>query len=130
MTPHKGDNLAGTSAERRFNWIHSSARVIVEHAFGRLKGRFRLLLGNHRTAWSTGAQSILAAMVLHNFLGQEGDAFMQEWAEGVVELGDRDGDQQEDGVAGDTVDSAVQIKQGLTDFFFQQERPIRRARNR
>ena len=64
-------------------------------------------------------------MVVHNFLGQEGDAFMQECAERVVELGDRDGDQQEDGVAGDTVDSAVQTKQGLSDFFFQQERPIR-----
>jgi len=130
MTPYKGDNLAATSAERRFNWIHSSARVVVEHAFGRLKGRFRLLLGTHRTAWRTCAQSILAAMVLHNFLGQEGDAFMQEWAEGVVELGDRDGVQPQEAVAQDMLESAVQIKQGLTDFFFQQERPVRRPRNR
>ena len=76
--PHKGDSLANTSAERRFNCIHHLARAIGEHAFGRLNERFRFLSGTHRTAWSKGAQSILAAMVLHNFLGQEGDAFMQE----------------------------------------------------
>lgn len=69
-------------------------------------------------------------MVLHNFLGQEGDAFMQEWAEGVVELGDGDGVQPQEAVAQDMLESAVQIKQGLTDFFLQQERPVRRPRKR
>eukprot|EP00963_Diacronema_lutheri_P000046 scaffold1_cov375-Pavlova_lutheri.AAC.46 len=86
MTPFKSDNGAVSKKQRRFNWIHSSARVVVEHAFGRLKGRFRLLLGTHRTSWQLGAHAVMAAMVLHNFLGLQNDDFLADWAEGVEEL--------------------------------------------
>ena len=36
-----GANLG--SAQAKFNFNHSSQRIIIEHAFGQLKGRFRLL---------------------------------------------------------------------------------------
>lgn len=66
--------------------MHSSARVKVEHAFVRLKGRFKLLLTTHRTLWGMGTRSLLGAMVRHNFSGLEDDIFVPEWANGVEEL--------------------------------------------
>lgn len=132
MTPCKGENGTGSGPERRFNWVHSSARVIVEHAFGRLKGRFRLLLTTHRTSWSMGTRSVLGAMVLHNFLGLQDDSFVPEWADGVEELVEAVEVQEQDGAQEprERLGCALEIKQGLTAFFMQQERPCRRQRNR
>jgi len=132
MTPFKSDNGAVSKKQRRFNWIHSSARVVVEHAFGRLKGRFRLLLGTHRTSWQLGAHAVMAAMVLHNFLGLQNDDFLADWAEGVEEL-DSSGEGTEDtmgSVVTEQLEAAMVFKDGLTDFFMQQGRPVRRNRNR
>lgn len=42
ISPFK-DNGNLTDEQKRFNFLHSSARVVIEHAFGLLKGRFRLL---------------------------------------------------------------------------------------
>lgn len=132
MTPYKRDNGSGTGPERQFNWSHSSARVCVEHAFGRLKGRFRLLLQKHKTSWEMGAQSIMAAMVLHNFLGMEQDSFIVEWAEGVDELEETNAGHwtEQDAVEDRGTEPAMVIKQGLTMFLFQQGRRVRRERNR
>ncbi|XP_055856230.1 uncharacterized protein LOC129919394 [Episyrphus balteatus] len=44
LVPPFRDNGAMTNVQRRFNDLHSSGRVIVEHAFGLLKTRFRRLL--------------------------------------------------------------------------------------
>lgn len=132
MTPYKGESGSGSIQERRFNWIHSSARVIVEHAFGRLKGRFRLLLHTHKTSWQLGTHSIMAAMVLHNFLGQQNDVFLRDWAEGVEELeGNHSTHPQSAGPGNDgEVHSAVELKKGLTNFYMQRGHPARRRRNR
>lgn len=132
MTPYKGDTGTGTGPERTFNWTHSSARVVVEHAFGRLKGRFRLLLHTHRTSWRMGAQSVMAAMVLHNFLGMHDDLFLPDWAEGVEELEDERGADLElpNLVGNGEVRCAVDLKRILTEFFVQQGRRERRDRNR
>lgn len=132
MTPYKGENGTGSGPERRFNLVHSSARVIVEHAFGRLKGRFRLLLSSHRTSWSMGTRSVLAAMVLHNFLGQKDDRFVPEWAEGVEELSGVAHMQVDDRVehSRESLGCALELKQKLTSYFMQQERPRGRKRNR
>lgn len=132
MTPFKSDNGAVSKKQRRFNWIHSSARVMVEHAFERLKGRFRLLLGTHRTSWQLGAHAVMAAMVPHNFLGLQNDDFRADWAEGVEEL-DSSGEGTKDpmgSVVTEQLEAAMVFKDGLTDFFMQQGRPVRRNRNR
>jgi hypothetical protein len=44
MTPIKQHNNR-TQEERNYNKIHSSTRVVVEKAFGRLKSRWRILTG-------------------------------------------------------------------------------------
>mmetsp|Transcript_4139 Transcript_4139/g.8496 ORF Transcript_4139/g.8496 Transcript_4139/m.8496 type:complete len:147 (-) Transcript_4139:108-548(-) len=53
-----------------FNYIHSSTRMTIERAFGRLKGRWRILLGNVGILlkFSDVAQTIHACVVLHNFV--------------------------------------------------------------
>jgi len=132
MTPYKADNTTHDGPQRRFNWVHSSARVVVEHAFGRLKGRFRLLLHSHRTSWNMGTRSILAAMVLHNYLGLKQDSFRPEWADGVEELGHAvpGTEEQVPGSDGEELGCALDIKQKLTTYFMQQVRPQRRPRNR
>lgn len=131
MTPYKGETGCGSGPERRFNFYHSSARVVVEHAFGRLKGRFRLLLHTHKTSWHMGTHSIMAAMILHNFLGYLNDGFLPDWANGVEELQNHSAaDAYVPGPGGSDSRSAMEMKQELTRFFMQQGRPQRRNRNR
>lgn len=132
MNPYKSDSGPLTGKQRRFNWYHTSARVVVEHAFGRLKGRFRLLLRTHKTSWKLGSHSVMAAMVLHNYLGLENDDFLDDWTEGVEELGSHGGSTQDAGGRAEAVplEAAMVYKEGLTSLFMQQGRPVRRNRNR
>eukprot|EP00963_Diacronema_lutheri_P010602 scaffold1112_cov354-Pavlova_lutheri.AAC.2 len=101
MIPFKIDNGAVFKIQRRFHWIHISARVVVEHAFGRLKGRSGLLLGTHKTSWQLGAHAIMAAL----------------WAEGVEEL-----ESSGEGAKGpmgsaltEQLEAAMVFKDGFTD---------------
>ena len=79
-----------------------------------------------------GARSVMAAMVLHNFLGMQDDLFLPDWAEGVEELANEIGAGLEltDVVSNREVRCAVDLKRSLTDFFVQQGRRERRERNR
>ena len=73
MKPHPDtDHL--TAAERHFNYCQSRARMVVENAFGRLKGRWHCLLKRmdyydieHTTI------AVASCVVLHNICEQLGD---------------------------------------------------------
>jgi len=41
LTPYKGQPHTLGRNERKFNFIHSSTRIVIEHAFGRMKGRWK-----------------------------------------------------------------------------------------
>lgn len=43
MTPYR-DNGYLTNKQKNYNFCHSSARIVIERAFGLLKGRFKSLL--------------------------------------------------------------------------------------
>ena len=60
--------------EKRYNRQHSRTRIVVERAFGLLKGRWRVLKRtlNMKTPQSA-ARTIVAAMVLHNLTIDCGD---------------------------------------------------------
>ena len=79
------DNGNLTRAQKRFNYRLSKARVIDEHSYGRLKGRWRCLL--KRLDVSTDSVPGLvgaACCVLHNMCEIHGDSFDQKWMEGIT----------------------------------------------
>ena len=55
-----------TQQQRHFNYQLSSARVVVEHAYGRLKGRWRCLLKRLDVNVCDVPQLVAACCVLHN----------------------------------------------------------------
>ncbi len=65
---------AGTPEEQRyFNYRLSRARMVIECAFGRLKGRWRLLMKRMDNDLSLVPTIVLAACVLHNMCETLGD---------------------------------------------------------
>ena len=65
IVPYPGHDLP--KSKKDFNFRQSSTRIIVEQAFGRLKGRFRLLNGVIQVADSDRhADIVVAACILHN----------------------------------------------------------------
>lgn len=55
-----------TQSERNFNQALSSARVVIEQAFGKLKGRWRCLLDKLDESIDKVPQTIIACCILHN----------------------------------------------------------------
>ena len=86
LVPYR-DNGYLREAQRKFNATHSSARSIVERAFGRLKGKFRRLKGIDATCTRNALQTIEAAFTLHNFILQhdceEADDFAEDQEPGT-----------------------------------------------
>ena len=60
--------------EKKYNYLHSRSRIVVERAYGFLKGRWRILkrILNMKTPQSC-ARTLVAAMVLHNLTIECGD---------------------------------------------------------
>ena len=69
-----------TSQQRCFNYQLSKARVVVEHSYGKLKGRWRCLLD---VLCEDVPELVSACCVLHNVCEIHGDEFNAEWLDGV-----------------------------------------------
>lgn len=69
------NNVALTPAQQHYNRVFSSARVVVERAFGVLKGRWRILLKRMDNKFINVPDVILACCILHNFCQQSGEEF-------------------------------------------------------
>lgn len=70
--------------KERFNFYQSSTRIVVEQAFGRLKGRFRWLNGKitvHNPMEH--ADIINVGCILHNIMMDSDVRFDKQWAKGV-----------------------------------------------
>lgn len=67
LVPYR-DNGYLNAEQRRYNTCHSSARSVVERAFGRLKGKFRRLKGIDATTVCNALQMIETCFVMHNFV--------------------------------------------------------------
>ncbi|CAI2190083.1 3462_t:CDS:2 [Funneliformis geosporum] len=68
-----------THRERKFNKIHSSMRMVVEQAFGLLKGRWRILLKEvNCTDLERITRIIHACCILHNICINNGDLLSSE----------------------------------------------------
>lgn len=62
-----------TQEQKLFNRKHGNSRVIVENAFGLLKGRFRVLSRKCESSPENVKYKCLASVILHNFLLDRGD---------------------------------------------------------
>ncbi len=72
------DNGNLTCQQKLFNYRLSKARVVVEHAYGRLKGRWRCLLTRNNTCLRDLPCLVAACCVLHNICEIRDDIFDEE----------------------------------------------------
>lgn len=79
MKPYTKKELNAT--EINFNYRLSSARMTVENAFGRLKGRWRILSKRMDFSLSHCKNIIKACLILHNLCEINNDCFHNEWVD-------------------------------------------------
>ena len=85
------DNGHLSPDQARFNYRLSRARMVVECFFGRLKGRWRILLTKIDADLTKVVDVVLACCVLHNFcevMSQEFDPSLTEQSAVVTDLVD------------------------------------------
>ena len=82
MKPYPGEGLS--AKHRKFNTQLSRARVVVECAFGRLKGRWRCLLKRNDVNLEFMSTLVTACCVLHNICEIHQDNFDQQWIDDEV----------------------------------------------
>ncbi|XP_071177496.1 putative nuclease HARBI1 [Mytilus edulis] len=85
MTPFKDyGNL--NSNQKRYNFVHSSTRMMIEHAFGALKGRFRRLKYIDMLDLNKAVKVSLSCCVLHELCVLQNDDMNEYIEEGVREM--------------------------------------------
>ena len=70
-----------STEQRQFNYHLSRARVIAEHAFGHLKGRWRCLWKKLSVQVEDIPDVVGACCVLHNICQARSDSFDERWLE-------------------------------------------------
>ncbi|XP_077384014.1 uncharacterized protein LOC144022774 isoform X2 [Festucalex cinctus] len=78
------DNGRLTMQQLIYNNKTSRARITVEHAFGRLKGRWRCLLNRNDCQLDKVKSMVITCCVLHNLCEQNGDDFLGEWEDSAI----------------------------------------------
>ncbi len=83
ITPYdRRGGVVVSQSERRFNYRHSKTRVVIEHAFGQLKGRFRCLLKRLDCQPMHWVPIFMSCCILHNLCSMQREPFLNEWALG------------------------------------------------
>ena len=77
MKPFSGTGL--TARQRKFNYQLSRSRVVVENAFGRLKGRWRTLMKWNDNDIEFVPIVVMACSILHNLCEMQGDHCEDSW---------------------------------------------------
>ena len=111
MKPYM-DNAQTTAKERTFNYRQSRARMVVENAFGRLKGRWRCLLKRMDCQLSNVPNIVGSCVTLHNICELYGDHCSDEWIideEGPTGIGATSASTQ-------TGTAATEIRDAIKDF--------------
>ena len=99
-----------TRKMEHFNYRQSRARMVVENAFGRLKGRWRCLLKRLDCDISNVGNIVASCVVLHNMCELFGDVCLPEWIESSSS-GNHSCCQQD----GDTVD---RIRDAIANYMY------------
>ena len=77
------DNGSFPHEQKTSNYRLSKARVVVEHAYGRLKGRWRCLLKRNDVLVDDLPKLVAACCVLHNICGSRDENFDEDWMQDV-----------------------------------------------
>ncbi|XP_064630215.1 uncharacterized protein LOC135489052 isoform X1 [Lineus longissimus] len=72
-------NAQTTAEQKRFNYMQSRNRMVVENSFGFLKGRWRRLLKRNDFRDIAVPNIILACWTLHNLCEDQGEDFPDHW---------------------------------------------------
>jgi len=67
-----------TPSQQYFNYRLSRARMVIEDAYGELKGRWRVLLRKCESAQEEVRDNTLACIVLHNICIERGEALNRQ----------------------------------------------------
>lgn len=87
MKNYPGSNL--TPEKEHFNYRLSRARIQIERAFGRLKGRWRCLLKALEFELDKVVLHATTACILHNMCEERKECYLEEWNRlGEDEIGD------------------------------------------
>ena len=87
MKNYPGSNL--TPEKEHFNYRLSRARIQIERAFGRLKGRWRCLLKALECELNKVVLHATTACILHNMCEERKECYLEEWNRlGEDEIGD------------------------------------------
>ena len=70
---------------KKFNYRQSRARMVIQNAFGRLNGCWRVLLKKMEVSINIASIITSACCVLHNLCETWGEEFQDEWLAGVNE---------------------------------------------
>ena len=79
-SPFKGEKDRLSREKAFWNFIQSSTRMVVERAFGILKGRWRILLKRIDMPLQNVPDIVIASLCLHNLCILENDDFDMDWA--------------------------------------------------
>ena len=79
------DNGSLSCQQKTFNYRLSKARVVVEHSYGRLKGRWRCLLKRNDILIRDLPKIVAACCVLHNMCEIHGETFDEDWMDDVTD---------------------------------------------
>ena len=79
------DNGSLPHEQKTFNYRLSKARVVVKHAYGQLKRRWRCLLKRNDVLIDDLPKLVAACFVLHNICVTLGDSFDEDWMQDVTD---------------------------------------------
>ena len=96
-----------TYEQQCFNASLSRARVIVEHSFGRLKGRWRCLRNKVNVDVTDVPELVGACCTLHNICQAHGEDFEDTWLEPSCPPAPAVGDHSDSTVGGEAVRRAI-----------------------
>ena len=82
------ESASTTSLQKTYNYRTSRARIVIENAFGRLKGRWRRLIKKNDMHIDN-VPHLISACVLHNLCEIHGDSFDSIWSTEDEELPQR-----------------------------------------
>lgn len=115
IKPYSGTGLSAKA--KKFNTRLSRARVVVECAFGRLKGRWRCLLKRNDVKIDYITTLVTACCILHNICEVHNDSFDDQWLDDEVQASCSSSSTASTSTSGAT---AIAIRNALCDYIDRQ----------